>query len=214
MIGLLRNSLLQFFFRLLYGPLAWTYDAVAATVSLGQWQAWVMSVLPYLSASPVLELGHGPGHLQAALSERGIQTFGLDPSRHMGRIASRRLLTRSLGSPLLITGYAQSMPFRDKSFSSVVATFPTEYVYDPRSATEIFRVLRPGGELIILPLAWIKPAHLLPRLAAGLFKVTGQSPAWDDRHLQPFQLAGFETSSDYIDRQGSRLLILRLRKPV
>jgi len=33
----------------------------------------------------------GPGHLQVALNEAGMQAFGLDESRQMGRQARRRL---------------------------------------------------------------------------------------------------------------------------
>jgi len=78
------------FFNLLYHPFAWTYDLVAAIVSLGRWQDWLMQAMPYLSGR-VLEIGFGPGHLQVALNEAGMQAFGLDESRQMGRQARRRL---------------------------------------------------------------------------------------------------------------------------
>ena len=63
---------LRFFFHLLYHQFAWTYDWVAAGVSLGRWNEWVRSILPYMQEGRILELGHGPGHLQAELLKTGL----------------------------------------------------------------------------------------------------------------------------------------------
>ena len=60
------QTLLRIFFQLLYHPFAWAYDLVAGLVSLGRWKSWVLCGLPLL-AGRVLEIGFGPGHLQAAL---------------------------------------------------------------------------------------------------------------------------------------------------
>ncbi len=64
------KTLLRFFFRLLYHQFAFTYDLVAATVSLGRWKDWVLSVVPFIEGTRILEIGHGPGHLQRALLEQ------------------------------------------------------------------------------------------------------------------------------------------------
>ena len=80
---------LNTFFHLLYHQFAWTYDWVAAIVSLGRWKDWISATLPYLDGPLVLEIGHGPGHLQVALQAKGIQAVGLDASAQMGRQADR-----------------------------------------------------------------------------------------------------------------------------
>jgi ubiquinone/menaquinone biosynthesis C-methylase UbiE len=72
------------FFNLLYHQFAWSYDFIASLVSLGNWKRWIITVLPHLEGPRVLELGHGPGHLQRALLNKGINTFGIDESRSMG----------------------------------------------------------------------------------------------------------------------------------
>ena len=46
------------FFYLLYQPMAWSYDFVAAVVSLGRWHEWVMTVLPYLPVGKVCGFSH------------------------------------------------------------------------------------------------------------------------------------------------------------
>jgi len=61
------KQFLRLFFRLLYHQLAFTYDLVAASVSFNRWKDWVMSVVPFIEGNRILEIGHGPGHLQRIL---------------------------------------------------------------------------------------------------------------------------------------------------
>ncbi|MEW6241946.1 MAG: class I SAM-dependent methyltransferase, partial [Chloroflexota bacterium] len=56
--------LLRVFYHWLYHPFAWVYDFVAAVVSLGRWNEWIMTVMPLIEGTRILELGHGPGPLQ------------------------------------------------------------------------------------------------------------------------------------------------------
>ena len=114
------RSLLGLFFRLFYHPFAWTYDLVAAVVSLGRWQGWVLRAQPYLSGR-VLEIGYGPGHLQVALDASGLEAFGLDESRQMSRQAGWRLRKKGY-PPGLARGMAQHIPFPENTFESVAAT--------------------------------------------------------------------------------------------
>ena len=67
--------LLQPIFHLLYHQFAWTYDFVAAFVSLGRWQDWVDAVVPFMSGR-VLEIGFGPGHLQELLNRQIFRCSG------------------------------------------------------------------------------------------------------------------------------------------
>ena len=104
---------LRIFFHLLYHPFAWSYDLVAWTVSLGRWKDWVKSVVPFIEGTRVLELGHGPGHLQRILRDLNLLTVGLDESRQMGNLAKKRLVQSGYTQPRLVRGLAQSLPFPD-----------------------------------------------------------------------------------------------------
>ena len=204
-------SLLRPFFYLLYHQFAWTYDFVAAVVSLGHWKDWLLGVLPYIEGQRVLELGHGPGHLQVALNEKGYQVYGLDESRFMGWLASRRLKKKAF--PVRLSrGYAQELPWANETFDCILSTFPSEYIFDPRTLAEVHRVLLPGGRAVVLPLAWITGGRPLERLAAWLFRVTGQAQGKPGQ-LNPvvrkrFEAAGFGVRSQAVNLGPSLLLVI------
>jgi ubiquinone/menaquinone biosynthesis C-methylase UbiE len=226
------NSLLaaalRLFFRLLYHPLAWTYDGVAALVSLGRWRRWQLAVLPELGGERILELGHGPGHLQVTLRRRGKFVVGLDASRQMGRLARRNFWRariaagagsdapaasgQLLDAPRLVRGYAQYLPFPDAAFDHLLATFPTEYILDRRTLAEAARLLRPGGSLVILPGAWITGGSPAERAARWLFRITGQDPHVPPRLGEPFEAAGLRLETERISQPGSEILILVAHK--
>lgn len=191
--------------------MAWTYDGVAAFVSLGLWKEWIKTVLPYLKAGRILELGFGPGHLQAELLQKGLPVTGLDLSPQMSRQAARRLGKMGF-LPRLVRGRAQALPFPEAVFERVVATFPSEYINDPLTLTEIERVLVPGGRAVILALAWINGNTVLEKAAAWLFRVTGEAPEWEDRFLDPVRKAGFQVQVEWVELKSSRLVIILANK--
>ena len=208
---------MRIFFKGLYGPFAWSYDLVSASVSLGRWNGWVLTLLEDLDGEHILELGYGPGHLQLAARRKGLRIFGLDASKQMARIAYKRLQNGGF-RPLILNGYAQFMPFASETFDQVVATFPSEYFYETDSLAEIYRLTKPQGEVLVLPVAWILGDNLPDRLARYLFSATHQASDPEDAELDQLIVgamtrAGFEAS---FERRAlpdkSQLLIVRGRK--
>lgn len=131
----------------------------ASTVPFaGQWRVWQRLVLTRIHGTDVLELGCGLGDLLADMLAVGYNARAVEHSPEMVDAARDTLKKRKLGQPAwVIQGIAQSLPFSNESFDSVVSTFPSEYIYDPDTIAEIARVLRPGGRVII-----IEGANLLP----------------------------------------------------
>jgi len=190
------RRLYLFLTELLYHQLAWAYDGVAALVSAGQWKSWSLSVLPDLAGSRILELGHGPGHLQAAALQQGLKVVGLDKSPQMSKQAHRRLARQT---PSLVHGDAFYLPFADETFDQVVATFPTNYITTREALAEVHRVLVPGGEVVVLPGArLLAPRGVSERFASGIFRLFGLSLAWNqpaqEWFVTPIQEAGFEVT--------------------
>ena len=206
------TSLLRGFFHLLYHQFAWVYDFIAWTVSLGMWQDWVSATLPYLSGHDILELGHGPGHLQVALMDNKHNAIGIDESQQMVRLTYRRL-NKAGYEPRIMRSYSQLLPFKDESFHHIVSTFPTEYMYNPKTVSETFRVLAHGGTMVILPIAWITGNHFIARIMAWLFRITEQAPEWDELYLKTFIEAGFHTQAQKLEVRSSKVLIIIATKP-
>ena len=200
--------LLRPIYYLLYHQFAWTYDGVAALVSAGRWNDWVRTALPRLRGR-VLEIGYGPGHLQLAMSGAGLQPYGLDESRQMARQAGRRLRRAGL-RPGLTRGLAQGLPFRAAAFDSVVATFPSDYIFDRRTLAEIARVLAPGGELVVVGSAWPTGRHPWAMLAGLLLRITGQGApmqAFIPGVLDRFREGGFRVRQEVVAAPGGQVLM-------
>lgn len=213
------TQMMRFIFYLLYHPFAWTYDLVSATVSLGLWQNWVRTVIPFVEGTRVLELGHGPGHLQRLLLSRGLRAVGLDESRQMGYLARKRLMNSGYTQSNLSRGLAQSLPFAADTFDTVVSTFPSNYIFELGTLLEARRTLKNGGRLIVLPVAWIIGKNLMERYAAWLFRVTGQAPTEpveivSDRFKQPFIDTGFDAKIEQVEVKSSLVLIIVAKKVI
>lgn len=131
----------------------------ASTVPFaGQWRVWQRLVLPRIVGHDVLEFGCGLGDLLADMLSAGYNCHAVEQSPQMVAAARDTLKCLALGTQAtVIQGSAQHVPFSDSSFDTVVSTFPSEYIYDPDTITEVERVLRPGGRLVV-----IEGANLLP----------------------------------------------------
>ena len=220
------KKLLRIFFHLLYHQFAFTYDLVAATVSLGRWKGWVLSVLPFVRGNRILEIGHGPGHLQCALLDHGLLAFGIDESPQMGYLAKRNLTRFFRSKPKsthdellgytqinLTRGISQGLPFPAESFETLIATFPAEYIFDPKTLTEAQRVLTTQGRFIILPGATILGRGILDRTMALLFRITGQTPPdlseiLQERSREPLGNAGFQVEVHELRIKSSLVFVL------
>jgi len=141
----------------LYDELAWTYDAVSWLVSLGHWSEWRLSALDHIAPKRVLEIGFGTGDLLLEMAARDLEPVGLDESPAMQRVTARKLQRRGITVPR-VRGIAQSLPFADQSFDSIVCTFPAGYILDAATFREAARVLCPpdpalgkaGGCLVVV----------------------------------------------------------------
>jgi len=205
-ISRLFGSFLRWFFRHLYTTLAWSYDAVAWLSSLGQWSAWRRTALPQLPpGSSALELGFGTGHLQVEAGRRGLHLFGVDASAQMARLTRRRLRRAGL-SLSIVQAQAQALPFPSHVVGSAFSTFPSEYIFDPRTLAEIRRVLVSHGPLIVVLSARIHPRFPWEYVTRWLYDRTGQAPGPDPKWLGPFLQAGFEARYETVEVPGASVL--------
>jgi ubiquinone/menaquinone biosynthesis C-methylase UbiE len=94
----------------------------------------------------VLELGCGTGHWTEFLSSLGFSVTALDVSEAMLRIARQK----NIPNAKILNADASSLPFEDNSIGLVFTITMLEFVQDIQKVlAEIFRVLQPGGTLIV-----------------------------------------------------------------
>ncbi len=207
------SRFMRFFFHHFYHSFAWTYDLVAAVVSIGRWNDWTRTITPFVQGTKILEIGPGPGHLQRLLLDNGLFTVGVDEFAQMIRLAKHRLEKANYKTINLSRGLAQALPFPNAKFDSVISTFPSEYISDSNTLLEIDRVLRDDGHFIVLPAAWIVGRAILDRVAARLFQITGEAPKnileiVVERFVRPLEQAGFNVECKQVEIRSSIVLIL------
>jgi ubiquinone/menaquinone biosynthesis C-methylase UbiE len=118
-----------------------------------------------LAEGDTLEIAIGTGR-NLAFYPSGVRLTGIDLSPAMLEIARQR--SRALGRAVdLQIGDAQSLAFPEGRFHTVVCTLSLCCVADDRKAVaQMKRVLRPGGQLILLDhvRSNVRPVHAIQRL--------------------------------------------------
>ncbi len=99
----------------------------------------------------VLDLGTGTAHTALAFAPLVAEVVGLDLTEAMLQAGARLARERGIDNLDLRQGNAESIPFDDASFDLVVARqCPHHFADVARAVREAARVLRPGGELLIV----------------------------------------------------------------
>lgn len=103
----------------------------------------------------ILDVGCGDGMLAAVLAGRGAEVIGLDADEVMLAAARARVQAAEV-DVCFMHGDALALPFPDKTFDRVTASTLLCLVGDSaRALSEMARVLKPGGRLVLGDLgAW------------------------------------------------------------
>src|SRR5579884_1694021 len=122
---------------------------------------WTLSLLDIRPDDHILEVGFGPGALIQHLAAKATAGYvaGVDMSPLMLKQASKRNVEAiGEGRVHLRTGSALELPFEDASFDKALSA-NSIHIWSDRLAgvKEIYRVLKPGGEIaIILQPVWAR----------------------------------------------------------
>jgi SAM-dependent methyltransferase len=93
----------------------------------------------------ILDVGCGEGRFSRMLAERGACVTGVEPTPSMRKAAVERH-----PEGRYVDAVAESLPFEDNSFDLAIYYLVLIDIADHRQAIrEAFRVLRPGGEIVV-----------------------------------------------------------------
>lgn len=132
-----------------YDPIAEAYAAENATSLLNEYynRPAIRDLLGDISGKHVLDVGCGSGPTLVDLIEGGATAVGIDGSKALIDIARDRV---GSATELYVADLAEPLPFDDSTFDDVVCSLTLHYLEDWHSPlTEIRRVLKPGGRLIL-----------------------------------------------------------------
>jgi len=172
--------------RAMFGRIAPRYDLANHLLSGGAdiwWRRRAAKIVMQWQPARVLDLAAGSGDLALALQG------GLPEATIIAADFSPEMLAVARGKGVRETVWADALqlPFETESFECVTVAFGLRNMADwGQALSEMARVLRPGGHLLVLdfslPAGWLRPVYrfylhrCLPILAS---LVTGQKAAYD-----------------------------------
>ncbi len=146
---------------------AFVYDALEPVLLLGkqaEYDKHIVSLLKLNGSNHVLDLGCGTGVLTRMIADQldadaGGMAVGIDAAAKMIRVARKKRSTTNCRFEVMA---AESLSCDDASFDSVVSSLFFHHVQSDlkeKALSEAFRVLRPGGRLVIadmhVPTTWM-----------------------------------------------------------
>ena len=203
-----------------FDKIARTYDRLNRVMTLGldrRWRRYAAHAVCRDAACcvSILDVACGTGDMILSLMQTrhaaSLQVTGVDLSEEMMSIA------RAKAPATYMTGDAEHLPFEDGTFDAVTCAFGVRnFVHLELGLSEMLRVLKPGGRMVILELATpdsplIRPfynlytKHILPWLGS---RIAGNREAYT---YLPESIAHFPKGDAFLKILNSQISILNCR---
>ena len=181
------------------------YDPLVSLMGFGRAVQELISQANIERAHSVLDVGCGTGTLIVILKRRysAVEVVGVDPdSKALQR--ARKKAKRAGVSAQLDHGFADELPYGERSFDRVFSSFMFHHLNEDereRTSREVLRVLKPGGSFHLLDFVAGDGAHgFFERLFAGHALMKTNT---DERILRLIRRAGFANLTKV--KEGSML---------
>ena len=145
-----------------FSSVASKYDVMNDAMSLGIHRVWKEAMMDWLAprdGQQLLDVAGGTGDISFRFLKRapGASATVFDMTAPMLEEGRKRAEAESLADRLdWVCGDAMALPFADNSFDVYTISFGIRNVTRPQDAmAEAFRVLRPGGRLMVLEFSQI-----------------------------------------------------------
>jgi demethylmenaquinone methyltransferase/2-methoxy-6-polyprenyl-1,4-benzoquinol methylase len=132
----------------MFDDVAKGYDLTNTVLSAGNavlWRAAMVRAVEPAAGERILDVAAGTGTSSAALQKNGARVVAVDFSP--GMVAEGRRKHKNIE---FIQADAEKLPFGDNEFDAVAISFGLRNIANPKAAlSEMYRVLKPGGRLVI-----------------------------------------------------------------
>ena len=140
----------------MFNSISRRYDLLNHLLSAGvdvYWRKKAIGKLKALKPKTILDVATGTGDFAVeALSLQPDQIIGVDISEGMLDIARQKIKDRHLDDRItLMSGDSENLPFPENMFDAVIVAFGVRNFENLESGlTDMLRVLKPGGKVVIL----------------------------------------------------------------
>ena len=172
------------------------YDTLVRLLTMGRegnLRAETIRQAQIASGATVLDVGCGTGTLTLlAKAQAGAQgkVYGIDPAPEMIAVARQKAAQQKSDVDFQV-GVIEALPFEDDTFDVVLSSLMFHHLpsgLKQQGLREIYRVLKPGGHLLIADMK--RPQGLLQHIRMGIFVHAGMTDGVDE--LAPLmQAAGY-----------------------
>lgn len=132
------------------------YDILNRVISFGidvSWRKKIVKILKSKNPSTILDVATGTGDLAIAMVKTNAQKIiGLDISKGMLDVGIEKIKDRNLNNTIeMVIGDSENLKYENDFFDAVTVSFGVRNFESLDSGlSEIFRVLKPKGSLVIL----------------------------------------------------------------
>jgi ubiquinone/menaquinone biosynthesis C-methylase UbiE len=153
-----------------YSRFARAYDVLVKRGPI--WKRWLAHALPHVRGPRVLEVSCGTGYLLTQYAGR-VQASAVDLNARMVEVTTENVRRAGLTADVQQAN-VEALLYADETFDTVVNTMSFSGYPNGRAAlAEMNRVLKPGGDLVLIDVGYPDDGNQVGTLLAELWRRSG-----------------------------------------